>query len=66
MVKGYGQKLGIDFNEMFAPIVKHRFIKIVLSLVANMNLELEQITTFLRADLDEEIDVLEWSFLGQS
>nr|CAD1837132.1 unnamed protein product [Ananas comosus var. bracteatus] len=58
VVKGYGQKQGIDFNEIFAPVVKHCSIRVVLSLVANLDLELEQLdikTAFLHGDLDEEI-----------
>lgn len=58
VVKGYGQKHGIDFNEIFSPVVKHSSIRVVLSLVANLDLELVQLdikTAFLHGDLDEEI-----------
>ena len=58
VVKGYSQKHGIDFNEIFAPVVKHSSIRVILSLVANLNLELEQLdikTAFLHGDLEEEI-----------
>jgi hypothetical protein len=56
--KGYSQKEGIDFHEIFSPVVKLVSIRIVLALVAFFNLELEQLdvkTTFLHGDLDEEI-----------
>ncbi|KAJ4744606.1 Gag-Pol polyprotein [Rhynchospora pubera] len=58
VVKGYGQKHGVDFNEIFSPVVKHSSIRVVLSLVANLDLELVQLdikTAFLHGDLDEEI-----------
>ena len=58
VVKGFGQKKGIGFGEIFSPIVKMTSIRIVLSLVATDDLHLEQLdvkTTFLHGDLEEEI-----------
>ena len=58
MAKGYSQVQGIDFNEVFSPVVKHTSIRILLSLVATKDLELEQLdvkTAFLHGDLDEQI-----------
>ncbi|CAM8959013.1 unnamed protein product [Rhodiola kirilowii] len=58
VAKGFTQKEGIDFNEIYSPVVKHRSIRIILSLVANFNLELEQLdvkTAFLHGSLDETI-----------
>ena len=58
VVKGFAQQKGIDFDEIFSPIVKMTSIRIVLSLVATEDLHLEQLdveTTFLHGDLDEEI-----------
>ena len=58
VVKGYAQKEGIDFNEIFSPVVKLTSIRVVLGLVVIMNLELQQLdvkTAFLHGDLDEEI-----------
>jgi hypothetical protein len=40
--KGYSQKEGIDFHEIFSPVVKLVSIRVVLALVALFNLELEQ------------------------
>ena len=48
----------MDFNEIFAPVVKFTFIRIVLSITASMDLEVEQLevkTVFLHGDLEEEI-----------
>ncbi|CAL5356856.1 unnamed protein product [Camellia sinensis] len=56
--KGYAQKEGIDYNEVFSPVMKHTFIRILLALVAQFDLELAQLdvkTTFLHGDLEKEI-----------
>ncbi|KAL9268540.1 Retrovirus-related Pol polyprotein from transposon TNT 1-94-like protein, partial [Drosera capensis] len=58
VVKGFGQKQGIDFEEIFSPVVKMTSIRAVLGLVAGLDLELEQLdvkTAFLHGDLEEEI-----------
>ena len=58
VVKGFAQKKGIDFDEIFSPIVKMTAIKTILSIVAVEDLHLEQLnvkTTFLHGDLEEEI-----------
>ena len=58
MLKGFQQKKGVDFDEIFTPVVKMSSIQIVLSQVASMNLEIEQVdvkTAFLHGELEEEI-----------
>ena len=60
MAKGFFQKEGIDYNEVFSPIVRYTSIKVFLSIIAMQNLELEQMDikmTFLYGDLEEEIYV---------
>jgi len=45
----------VDFNEVFSPVVKHTFIRFLVSLVAIKDLELEQLdvkTAFLHGDLE--------------
>ena len=37
--KGFTQVEGIDYNEIFAPVVKHVSIRIMLSIVVNYDLE---------------------------
>jgi len=57
-VKGFQQREGIDFTEIFSPVVKMTTIRVILSIVAVENLHLEQLdvkTTFLHRDLEEEI-----------
>ena len=41
VVKGFGQKKGIDFDEIFSPIVKFSSIRTILGLVSNQDLEIE-------------------------
>ena len=58
VVKGYSQRKGIDYAEIFSPVVKLTSIRILLSVVASENLHLEQMdvrTAFLHQDLDKEI-----------
>lgn len=58
VVKGFSQKKGIDFEEIFSPVVKMSSIRVVLGLAASLDLEVEQLdvkTAFLHGDLEEEI-----------
>eukprot|EP00253_Pinus_taeda_P019725 PITA_19725 len=58
VMKGFSQKAGIDFHEIFSPVVKIVSILIVSTLVALPDLELQQLDfkiSFLHGDLDEQI-----------
>jgi len=58
VAKGYTQREDIDYNEVFSPVMKHSSIRILLVLVAQYELELDQLdvkTAFLYGDLEEEI-----------
>ena len=58
VAKGYALKEGIDYNEIFSPIVKHTSIQLLLAIVAQFDLELEQMdvkTTCLHGELEERI-----------
>ena len=58
VAKGYAQWEGIDYNEIFSPVVKHSSIQILLALVAQYELELYQFdvkTTFFHGNFGEEI-----------
>ena len=43
VVKAFEQKKGMDFDEIFGPMVKMTSIQIMLSIVANMDLKVEQL-----------------------
>lgn len=58
VAKGFTQKEGIDYNEIFAPVVKFTSVRIMLALVAHFNWEMKQMdvtTAFLHGDLDYDI-----------
>ena len=58
VVKGYAKQEDIDYNVVFSPVVQHSSIQILLVLVAQYELEFDQLnvkTTFLHDDLEEEI-----------
>lgn len=50
VAKGFNQIPGVDFTYVFSQVVKHNSIQVLLGIMANHNLELEQLdvkTTFL-------------------
>ena len=58
VAKRYAQRKGVDYNEIFSPVVKHTSILVLLSIVAMNNLELEQldvIMAFLHGQIVENI-----------
>ncbi|KAH9655560.1 Integrase catalytic domain-containing protein [Citrus sinensis] len=58
VAKGFTQREGVNFNEVFSPVVKYNSIRLLLALSAYHDLELEQMdvkTAFLHGSLDEEI-----------
>lgn len=58
VAKGFTQTEGIDYEEIFSPVVRHTSIRILLSLTVAYDFELEQLdvkTAFLHGDLDETI-----------
>ena len=58
MAKGYSQRKGVDYDEIFSPVVRHTSIRVVLAMVAHLDMELEQMDVkiaFLHGDLEEQI-----------
>ena len=62
VVKGFQQKKGIDYSEIFSLVVKMSTIRLVLGMVAIENLHLEQLDVkmaFLHGDLKEDIYMIQ-------
>ena len=58
VARGYTPREGIDYIKVFSPVVKHTLIRVLMSIVAQFDWELEQQnvkTTFLHGDLEEKI-----------
>ncbi|KAH9652997.1 hypothetical protein KPL70_027263 [Citrus sinensis] len=58
VAKGYTQMEGVDFKEVFSPVVRHTSIRVLMAITTTKNLELEQLdvkTAFLHGNLQEEI-----------
>ncbi|GJY43429.1 retrovirus-related pol polyprotein from transposon TNT 1-94, partial [Tanacetum coccineum] len=62
VVKGYAQKEGIKFNEIFSHVVRMTTVRVVLAMCVTYDLHLEQLdvkTAFLHGNLEEEIYILQ-------
>ena len=58
VVKGYSQIPGVDFTNVFSPVMKHSSIRVLLGIVAFHDYELDQLdvkTAFLHGELKENI-----------
>ena len=58
VAKGYSQVPRIDFGDIFSPVAKVAYIRLLLSVIAAFDFEVEQMvvkTAILHEDLEEEI-----------
>lgn len=62
VAKGCSQKYGVDFNEVFSPVVRYSSIRLILALAAEYNLEVHQMdvaAAYLNGKLKEEIFMIQ-------
>ena len=62
MAKGFTQQSSVDFVDTYSPVAKFASNRIIMSVVATMDLELHQLdveTTFLNGELKEDIFMLQ-------
>jgi hypothetical protein len=60
VVKGYAQRQGVDFDEVFAPVARMETVRILLALAAHGGWEVHHMdvkSAFLNGDLAEEVYV---------
>lgn len=58
VIKGFQQTKGIDYHEIYAPVVRHSCIRYIIGLAVKYKLKIHQmdvVTAFLQGDIDEEI-----------
>lgn len=58
VAKGCSQKYGVDYNEVFSPVVRYTSIRFLIALSVKLNMKIDQmdaVTAFLQSDLSEEI-----------
>jgi Reverse transcriptase (RNA-dependent DNA polymerase)/Pol polyprotein, beta-barrel domain/GAG-pre-integrase domain len=58
VARGFQQTEGVDYDETFAPVVKLKSLKLILSIAAAQDLEIKQMdfdTAFLNADLSHDV-----------
>jgi hypothetical protein len=60
VAKGYAQKYGVDYEEVFAPVARLEIVRLMLALAANGKWEVHHMdvkSAFLNGELQEEVYV---------
>ena len=60
MAKGYTQKEGIDYDETFSLVVRFALVRLILTIVASLDLELYQMDVkivFLNGGLEDKVQL---------
>jgi len=60
VAKGYAQKFGVDYEEVFAPVARLETVRLMLALAANWKWEVHHMdvkSAFLNSVLQEEVYV---------
>lgn len=58
VVKGFNQVKGVDYDETFAPVIRHSSLRTLFALSAELGLRMKHLdvdTAFLNGDLEEEV-----------
>ena len=58
---GFSQKEGVDYDDVFAPLVRYNSLRLVLWVANDLDMEVHQMkvkTAFLNGDLEEAIYML--------
>ncbi|XP_048485493.1 uncharacterized protein LOC119691901 isoform X3 [Plutella xylostella] len=58
VIKGFRQTKGVDYHEVYAPVVRYSSVRYLLGVAAKYNLRIHQmdtVTAFLQGDVEEEI-----------
>lgn len=62
VIKGCAQRKGVDYNEIYSPVVRYSSIRMLLAIAVKLNLQIIQMdaeTAFLQGDLEEDIFMLQ-------